>query len=130
MLDGEGAGPVNHACVVSEIAPSLAPPGSALLCATVIGPSAESDASLDNRSRTQLKGWFGARVEDWRLLRVQHIRDTLPAQEPVRFEPVTRSVEAGRGRFVCGGHRETASIGGALRSGRRAANAVLASFAP
>jgi hypothetical protein len=100
-----------------------------LVSATAIGASAESDASLDARSRAQLRDWFGARVEDWRLLRVQHIRDTLPTQEPARFEPVTRSVEAGPGRFVCGGHRETASIGGALRSGRRAAHAVAASFA-
>ena len=36
---------------------------------------------------------------------------------PVRLEP---------GRYVCGDHRDTPSIQGALGSGRRAASAVLA----
>ncbi len=129
LLDGEGTGPVNHLCVASEVAPALAPAGRALISGTVIGDCAEPGAAIDARSRLQLRAWFGAQVEEWRLLRVQQIRDTLPAQAPAVFEPVTRPVAVGAGRFVCGGHREIASIGGALRSGRRAANAVLASFA-
>ncbi|MGM0819533.1 MAG: FAD-dependent oxidoreductase, partial [Actinomycetota bacterium] len=35
----------------------------------------------------------------------------------------------GAGRYVAGDHRENASINGALRSGRRAAEAILADLA-
>ena len=36
-----------------------------------------------------------------------------------------RRVRLGGGKYVCGDHRDTASIQGALYSGRRAAHAVL-----
>ena len=37
VLDGEGRGPVNDLCVPSDVAPSYAPPGAALVSATVLG---------------------------------------------------------------------------------------------
>jgi phytoene dehydrogenase-like protein len=37
VLNGDGQGPVNSFCVVSAVAPSYAPPGAALLSATVVG---------------------------------------------------------------------------------------------
>ncbi|MGM0670097.1 MAG: FAD-dependent oxidoreductase [Gemmatimonadota bacterium] len=42
------------------------------------------------------------------------------------LEPAERPVRLGPGRFVCGDHRETASLQGAIHSGRRAAREVLA----
>src|SRR5262245_14395828 len=36
VLDGDGEGPVNHLCVPSAVAPSYAPPGAALISATVL----------------------------------------------------------------------------------------------
>jgi len=39
---------------------------------------------------------------------------------------VRRDVRFGPGRYVCGDHRDTSSIQGAMVSGRRAAEAVLA----
>ena len=40
-----------------------------------------------------------------------------------------RPVRSGPGRYVCGDHRDSASIQGALVSGRRAAEAVLQDLA-
>lgn len=37
-----------------------------------------------------------------------------------------RDVRVRQGLYVCGGHRDNASINGAMESGRRAADAVLA----
>lgn len=37
-----------------------------------------------------------------------------------------RSVDLGNGLYVCGDHREAATLEGALRSGKRAAEAILA----
>ena len=40
-----------------------------------------------------------------------------------------RAVNLNNGLFVCGDHRDTATLDGALKSGRRAAEAVLAATA-
>ena len=52
----------------------------------------------------------------------------IPYSQPVQAPPtdLERPVSLGGGLFVCGDHRESATHDGALRSGRRAAEAVLA----
>ena len=55
LLDGEGRGPVNDAAVMSEIAPEYAPPGRALVSASVLGDARRS-AELEPRVRAQLRG--------------------------------------------------------------------------
>ncbi len=124
VLDGEGRGPVNDLCVPSDVAPSYAPPGAALISATVLGIPRLPDDALDAAVRDQLHGWFGAQVDGWRLLRVRRIPFALPAQPPAALEPAERPVRVRDGLFVCGDHRDTASIQGAMSSGRRAAAAV------
>jgi hypothetical protein len=124
VLDGEGRGPVNDLCVLSDVAPSYAPPGAALVSATVLGISPLADEALDAAVREQLGGWFGAQVQSWRLLRALRIPFALPAQPPAAFSPAERPVRVRDGLFVCGDHRGTASIQGAMVSGRRAAAAV------
>jgi len=124
VLDGDGRGPVNDLCVPSDVAPSYAPPGAALVSATVLGIPPLSDAAIDGAVRDQLRGWFGAQVEGWRLLRVLRIPFALPAQPPAAVATAERAVRLRGGLFVCGDHRDTASIQGAMVSGRRAAAAV------
>jgi predicted NAD/FAD-dependent oxidoreductase len=65
-------------------------------------------------------------VRGWRHLRTHHIRHAQPEQRPGWLEPVEREVRLDSGLFMCGDHRDTASLHGAMRSGRRAAEAVLA----
>jgi phytoene dehydrogenase-like protein len=124
VLNGEGRGPVNDLCVPSDVAPSYAPPGAALVSATVLGIPALTDGRLDAAVREQLRGWFGTQVQGWRLLRALRIPFALPAQPPAAVSPVERPVRLQDGLFVCGDHRGTASIQGAMVSGRRAAAAV------
>jgi hypothetical protein len=76
--------------------------------------------------RAQVRRWFGAQVERWRHLRTYHVAHGQPEQRPP-FHP-KRRVALGGGRFVCGDHRDTASIQGALFSGRRCGEAVVASL--
>jgi phytoene dehydrogenase-like protein len=125
VLDGEGTGPVNNLCVPSEASPSYAPAGQALVSASVLGVPAEHDDELERRVRGQLATWFGEDVDEWRHLRTYRIERALPALTPPALEPKDRRVRLGRGLFVCGDHRETASIQGALASGRRAAQAAI-----
>jgi phytoene dehydrogenase-like protein len=125
-LDGAGAGPVNHLCVPSQVAPTYAPSGAALVSANVLGVVDGDDNDLEAAVRRQLRGWFGDAVAKWRLLRVDRIRaalprGTAPAQAPDR--PWARLAES---VYACGDHLDGASINGAMRSGRLAAEAVLA----
>ena len=59
---------------------------------------------------------------DWEHLRTDVIPHGQPAQTPP-FSP-RRRVALGEGLFVCGDHRDTASIQGAMFSGERTALAV------
>jgi len=124
VLNGEGHGLVNDLCVPSDVAPSYAPPGAALISATVLGVPPLDDDALATAVREQLRGWFGGQVDGWRLLRVHRIPFALPAQPPAALSPVERPARVRDGLFVCGDHRDTASIQGAMVSGRRAAAAV------
>jgi phytoene dehydrogenase-like protein len=124
LLDGENRGPVNHAAVMSEVAPEYAPRGKALVSASVLGAH-DGVAELELGVRGQLRDWFGPAVEGWRLLRADVIHDALPAEPPSALEPAQRPVRTPGGITVCGDHRDNASIDGALTSGRRAAESVL-----
>ena len=128
-VDGDGGGPATAIAVLSDVAPEYAPPGLSLIAASVVGLPADGDDALDARIRAQLGGWFGPVVAGWRRLRVYRIPHALPAQPVAWLEPWQRPVRVRPGLFVCGDHRDNASIDGALGSGRRAAEAVLADLA-
>jgi hypothetical protein len=67
---------------------------------------------------------FGAASSDFTHLRTDVIAHGQPDQRPP-LSPRQR-VEVGEGLFVCGDHRDTASVQGAMFSGERTAAAVLA----
>ena len=69
---------------------------------------------------------FGATVGGWTHLRTDTIVHGQPTQLPP-FGP-KQPVSLGDGLFVCGDHRDTASIQGALFSGRRCGEAVASSL--
>lgn len=122
LLDGAQSGPMKNLAVLSDVAPSYAPPGKTLCVAAVPGHSA-LDPHLEDAVRRQLAAWH-PQSHAWETIRV----DVIPHGQPLQLPPLDprRSVRLGAGRYVCGDHRDTASIQGALFSGRRAAAAVLA----
>ena len=124
VLDGDGTGPVNNVAVMSAVAPSYAPPGRALIAASCVGLPGQDDAALDAAARAQLTAWFGGRVHAWRLLRVDRIEWAQHAQPPGGVGAGPRWLRDGL--VLAGDLVENASIDGALRSGRRAADLVLA----
>ena len=142
VLNGRGVvdGPVNNLCVPTNVSGQYATgnaTGGHLVSATVLGnrprafdpvTRAAHDTELDAQVRTQMRGWFGAEVDGWQYLRSYHIHHAQPAQRPPALTPHERSVTVRPGVFVAGDHRDQASINGALTSGRRAAEAVLASL--
>jgi predicted NAD/FAD-dependent oxidoreductase len=123
VLPGETTGPLIDTAVVSNAAPSYAPAGRALVQASALLPrGAALPAEAD--VRRQLSGIWGADAGAWELLTVHEVRDALPEQLPPFV--AERPAALGDGVFVCGDHRTTGSSQGALRSGRRAAEALLA----
>jgi phytoene dehydrogenase-like protein len=129
VLDGDGAGPVNNLAVMSDVAPGYAPAGRALVNASRPGLAAGPDEELDAAARAQLRDWFGAEVDGWRLLRVDRIAHAQPRQPPGALDPPVRPLRQGRRLWVCGDHRGTASLNGALGTGRRAGAEVAAALA-
>jgi phytoene dehydrogenase-like protein len=122
VLDGDGAGPVNNVAVLSDVAPGYAPAGRSLVNASIPGDVAGDDAAAEAAVREQLGGWFGdGAVASWRLLRVDRIRHAQPRQPPGTLDPAARPVRLRERLWTCGDHRDTASINGALASGRRTA---------
>ena len=137
VLDGDGTGPVNNLAVMSNVSPHYAPPGRALVAAAFFGLG-PSDAEIDQAARRQLAGWFGPPgpgsergvVAGWELLRIDRIGHAQPVQAAGRFAQGRRPLTVGPGLYVCGDHLENASIQGALVSGRRAAELILADPPP
>jgi phytoene dehydrogenase-like protein len=126
MLDGERRGPVNNLCFPSQIAPAYAPPGATLVSPSVLEGSGLAPAAVEDAARAQLETWFGPQVRSWRHLRTYHILLAQPDQLPPALDTPERPVRLAPGLYVCGDHRDTASIHGAMVSGRRAAAALLA----
>jgi len=125
VLDGTGEGPVLNVAVMSNISRTYAPAGKHLVAAAL---PAIADGDLESLARTQLRDWWGPQVDSWQHLATYRIPHGQPSQTPP-FSP-KRSVALDDGRFVCGDHRDTASIQGALYSGRRCADAVIAALDP
>lgn len=118
-LNASGSGCVNNVCVMSDAAPSYAPAGQSLVSVSVLGlPDADS---LCSAVKDELAEWFGPAVQDWRHLRTDRIPQGLPEQLPGGEQPLATQSD---GVWVCGDHLSSASIEGAVVSGKQAATAV------
>ena len=129
FLNGDGAGPVNNFVVISNVASSYAPKGKHLVSTTVLGTHKLTDVQLSGFIIAQMKNWFGKVASTWQFLRGYYLTHAQPQQFPGALEPPQRPVRIRPGVYVCGDHRDHASIQGAMASGRRAGEAVLADLA-
>lgn len=127
VLNGdEGDGPVNNMFVASDVVPEFAPEGYALISTTVVGNAqGYTDEMLEREVREQMERWFGQEeVTNWELLRIYRIPHSQTAQGPdFTFDKETTM---GGGIFVCGDHRNSPTLHGAIVSGRQAAERALA----
>ncbi len=125
-VDGRGTqtppGPVWNAATVTTAAPSYAPAGRHLVEATTLLARPDGTAG-EEQVLAHLGDLYGCSTDGWEVVAHHVVPDAVPATPPPL--QLTRSVVVGDGVFVCGDHRDTASIQGALVSGQRAARAVL-----
>ena len=108
-----------NSCVLSEVVPTHAPEGMSLIATSVLGADAEN---REREVRTALSEVYGTDTGGWDLLTVRTVPDALPAMLPP--QPLSRTTRVATGRYVCGDHRATGSVQGALASGARAAREV------
>ena len=130
ILNGEGSGPINNLCVLTQIAPSYAPSNQQLLSISVLNPDPHSEMAIEHDVRLHLNEWFGSQVNHWRHLQTSIIQEAQPIQEPPTSSPYSSGSRLAKGVFICGDYRTTATIDGALLSGRRAAEEVVQEFRP
>jgi len=110
-----------HTSVLSEVTPGYAGSGRALVSSSVLGTGG---GSPEPAVRRRLATLYGTDTADWEHLATYTIGDALPAMTAPH--PLIRGCRVGPGRYVCGDHRATGSVQGALASGARAAREVLA----
>ncbi|MFJ3668307.1 NAD(P)/FAD-dependent oxidoreductase [Streptomyces sp. NPDC090106] len=121
LLDADRGGPVTHTTVVSEVDPSRAPAGRALISSTVLGPPPPDVATAVRRHLSRL---YGVSTSRWETLAVHHTAEAVPAMRVPH--DLRRPVRLLAGLYVCGDHRDTSTVQGALHSAHRAAAAILA----
>ncbi|MEV7977960.1 NAD(P)/FAD-dependent oxidoreductase [Streptomyces sp. NPDC086519] len=121
LLDADRGGPVSHTSVVSNIDPSRAPQGRALISSTLLG---KPPSDIDTAVRMHLARLYGTSTRRWETLAVHHTPEAIPAMRPPH--DLRRPVRLLAGLYVCGDHRDTSTVQGALHSAHRATAAILA----
>ncbi|MEV4558169.1 FAD-dependent oxidoreductase [Kitasatospora sp. NPDC049285] len=111
-----------NSVVLSEVVPGCAPPGLSLVSTSVLGTDADEAAV-----RSRLAELYACDTSGWHPLATYRIPSALPAMPAPH--PLTRGSRWSPGRYVCGDHRTTGSVQGALASGARAARELLADLA-
>jgi phytoene dehydrogenase-like protein len=126
VVSAEEGGPIDNLTVPSDVAAGYAPPGASLVFASIRQGWPEGDAAVAESARRQAADWFGDATAGWRHLRTVRVDHALPDESPAarRLRPTGPALADGL--FLCGDHCTTASINGALASGRGCAEAVLA----
>ncbi|MFD4562449.1 FAD-dependent oxidoreductase [Streptomyces sp. NPDC058469] len=120
LLDSDRGGPVAHTAIVSQVDPSRAPAGRALVSSTVLGPP---PPDVETAVRMHLSRLYGTSTTRWETLAVHHTAAAVPVMRPPH--DLRRPVRLLAGLYVCGDHRDTSTVQGALHSGHRASTAIL-----
>lgn len=128
-LDGDGVGGiVNNCCFPSEVSSTYAPSGQTLVSISTLSTLPQlSEDELQARVLSELGEWFGAsEISSWRHLKTYRIPYAQPNQAPPT--DAFRAEALGQGLWVVGDHRTAATLDGALKSGRIAAEEIVAQF--
>lgn len=127
VVSAEVGGPIDNVTVPSDVASGYAPPDAAVVYVSIRQDWQGNDGELHDAVRRQAAGWFGQSAHAWRHLKTVRVDHALPDESPVARRSRSMASQVAPGLFVCGDHCTTASINGALASGRACAEAVLAS---
>ena len=123
LLDGQKSGPALNVAIITNIAPSYSSNNETLIASAI--PGHYTPEALQSVTE-QMRNWFGEQVDDWKHLRTYSIRHGQPDFHPKM--PFRRTTQIDTTKWVCGDHRDTPSIQGAMVSGRRTAESLIKSL--
>lgn len=109
-----------NTCVLTEVQPGYCGDGRSLVSTSVLGAPAPAEEAAVLSAVAEA---YGVDTGTWEPVHRVTVRNALPAMPPPM--PLTRTTRFAPGRYVCGDHRATGSLQGALASGARAAREVL-----
>ena len=124
LVDGRSPArrsPLVNTVVLTHAAPSYASGGRVLVSASALG--LHGGVGMESVIREHLAQLYGVGTRSWEHVATYPVPYALPAMTPPL--QVRKPVALGEWLFVAGDHRDTASIQGAMVSGRRAADAAL-----
>ncbi|MFK0012300.1 FAD-dependent oxidoreductase [Streptomyces sp. NPDC091027] len=113
-----------NSCVLTEVCPSYADDRRALVSTSVLGPDAPGRAAA---LVPVLSEAYGTDADRWQPVAAVTVPAALPAMAPPL--KLSRTGRVAEGLYVCGDHRATGSVQGAMASGARTARELLADLA-
>jgi len=119
---GQPGDRLTNTVVLTDAQPLYSPDRRALVASSSLAPTAEHEV------REEI-----ARAHDVPAAELEHLTTvTVTGAQPAALPPLhlRRPVDLGGGLYVCGDHRDTPSIQGAMASGARTARAVLRALRP
>ncbi|MEO6287499.1 MAG: FAD-dependent oxidoreductase [Dyadobacter sp.] len=117
---------VNNIAVLDRISPGYAKNGQSLISLSLIGDHSGLDSEqLQAEALLEMQNWFPDAIQ-WTHLKTYHILYALPNDDEVTNEVDLTLTKLGSHCFICGDHLMNGSINAAMKSGRRAAEAILA----
>ncbi|GHO99238.1 amine oxidase [Reticulibacter mediterranei] len=128
VLSAEPEPYVNYAALMTNIAPTYAPPGKHLLSVTTLDSSENDEERMAERCLRDLAGWFPEhKLSSWKFLTAYRIPFAQTAQKPGVFDHLPDAHTPIAGLYLAGEYTRSSSIQGAMQSGADAAKAVLES---
>jgi phytoene dehydrogenase-like protein len=126
LLNSNANAYVNNAVLLTNIAPTYAPPRKHLLSVSVLGNPTEDDEAVAQRSLQEMANWFpDSHLKNWQLLAVYRIPFAQFAQPAGIFNDLPNNRTSVEGLYLAGEYTQSSSIQGAMHSGEYAANMVL-----
>src|SRR5579885_3375971 len=126
VLNANPEGLINEAVLMTNVAPTYAPPHKHLLSVTVLDDGERDDERLARRCIQELGRWFlDADMSRWKFLAAYRIPFSQFAQPPGIYNRLPDNRTEVEGLFLAGEYTKSSSIQGAMHSGEHAAQAIL-----
>lgn len=126
LLNADPNAYVNNAVLLSNIAPTYAPPRKHLLSATILGIPEEDDETVARKAIGEMARWFpDSDLSGWKLLAVYRIPFAQFAQPAGVFDALPDNRTDVEGLYIAGEYTKSSSIQGAMHSGEYAAKEVM-----
>lgn len=127
LLNANPDAVINHAIQLTNVSSAYGPNGQHLLAVMAVGVADMSDEEVVSRCREELATWFpGKDLSHLRQVGAYRIRFAEFKQSPGIFATLPQNTLPTKGLFLAGEYTESSSVHGAMTSGEKAAQAVLA----